>query len=62
MAKIYRQPSTSHKPLRSAWYGIPFNVDEQEVEVVTVYTGKGQANGFSIRTKGKLTSRKTRRE
>ena len=40
MAKIYRQPYTSHKPLRSVWYTIPFNADEQDVEVVTVYTGK----------------------
>jgi len=61
MAKLYRQPSTSHKPLRSAWYSIPFNVDEQDVEVVTIYTGKVKANGFRFRKSGKLYSRKSRR-
>ena len=60
MAKLYRQPSTSHKPLRSVWYSIPYNVDEQNVEVVTVYTGKVKANGFKFRKNGKLYSRKSR--
>lgn len=61
MAKLHRQPSTSHKPLRSVWYSIPYNVDEQDVEVVTVYTGKVKANGFKFRKSGKLYSRKSRR-
>ena len=61
MAKIYRQPSTSHKPLRSVCSSIPYNVDEQDVEVVTVYTGKVKANGFKFRKSGKLYSRKSRR-
>ena len=61
MAKIYRQPSTSHKPLRSVWYSIPFNVDEQNVDVVTVYTGKVKSNGFKFRKNGKLYRRKSRR-
>lgn len=61
MAKIYRQPYTSHKPLRSVWYTIPFNADEQDVEVVTVYTGKIRKNGFKFRKSGKLYSRKSRR-
>ena len=61
MAKLYRQPYTSHKPLRSVWYSIPYNADEQNVEVVTVYTGKVKANGFKFRKNGKLYRRKSRR-
>ena len=61
MTKLYRQPSTSHKPLRSVWYSIPFNADEQNVDVVTVYTGKVKSNGFKFRKSGKLYRRKSRR-
>ncbi len=61
MTKLYRQPSTSHKPLRSVWYSIPFNADEQNVDIVTVYTGKVKSNGFKFRKSGKLYSRKSRR-
>jgi hypothetical protein len=61
MAKLYRQPSTSHKPLRSVWYSIPFAAHEQDVEVVTIYTGKIRKNGFKVRKSGKFYSRKSRR-
>ena len=61
MTKLYRQPSTSHKPLRSVWYSIPFNADEHNVDVVTVYTGKVKSNGFKFRKNGKLYRRKSRR-
>jgi|TARA_R110001583_G_scaffold34681_1_gene116155 hypothetical protein len=59
MAKIYRQPQTSHKPLRACW--IAYDSNAREEEVITIYSGKVKMNGFKFRKSGKLYSRKSRR-
>jgi hypothetical protein len=51
MAKIYRQPQTSHKPLRACW--VAYDCNAREEEVITIYSGKVKKNGFKFRKSGK---------
>ena len=38
MAKLYRLPQTSHKPLRASW--VAYDNNAREDEVITMYSGK----------------------
>ena len=51
MAKIYRQPQTSHKPLRASW--VAYDSNAREDEVITIYSGKVKTYGFDMTRKGK---------
>ena len=49
MAKIYRQPQTSHKPLRACW--VAYDCNAREEEVITIYSGKVKTYGFNMKRK-----------
>jgi len=51
MAKIYRQPYTSHKPLRASW--VAYDCNAREDNVITIYSGKVKTYGFDMTRKGK---------
>ena len=51
MAKIYRLPQTSHKPLRASW--VAYDSNAREDEVITIYSGKVKTYGFDMTRKGK---------
>ena len=51
MAKIYRLPQTSHKPLRACW--VEYDCNAREDEVITIYSGKVKTYGFNMTRKSK---------
>jgi hypothetical protein len=51
MAKIYRLPQTSHKPLRACW--VAYDCNAREDEVITIYSGKVKTYGFNMTRKSK---------
>ena len=51
MAKIYRLPQTSHKPLRASW--VAYDCNTREDNVITIYSGKVKTYGFDMTRKGK---------
>jgi hypothetical protein len=51
MAKLYRQPQTSHKPLRASW--VAYDSNTREDEVITMYSGKVKTYGFNMKRKNK---------
>ena len=54
MAKIYRLPQTSHKPLRACW--VEYDCNARGDEVITIYSGKVKTYGFNMTRKGKRKS------
>lgn len=58
MAKIYRLPQTSHKPLRASW--VAYDSNAREDEVITMYSGKVKTYGFNMKRKNKRFVRKSR--
>ena len=51
MAKLYRLPQTSHKPLRASW--VAYDSNAREDEVITMYSGKVKTYGFNMARKSK---------
>ena len=51
MAKIYRLPQTSHKPLRACW--VAYDCNAREEEVITIYSGKVKTYVFNMKRKNK---------